>query len=372
MKMAFTDKKIKILIMDTPIGSGHVMAAQAIKEEFIRCIPNVEIMHISTFDFLPKFLSNTFVKLYLLSLKISPRIYAFFYRWGNQNKSTSSRDRLNYILARLARDKIVDFNPDIAVATHATACGIIAQLKAGEYLKTCRLYGVVTDYIMHNWWYYKEVEAYFTADIAVDNISFTADQAVYKYGIPIKAAFSKEIKLSRLEMKARLKLENSGKTYLLFGGGEGILPMQEIALSIKHIEPDASIVAICGRNHNLRQKLLEMNIRNLQALGFIDNVQEYIYGADCVISKAGGISSTEILAQNANYIIYKPLMGQELNNALFLRRKFAVHIANNEYELMETIKKLSDNTKYKGSLVPVNATENIVRQIFDLTSKHNY
>lgn len=372
MKTAFTDKKIKILIMDTPIGSGHVMAARAVKEEFIRCMPNAEIMHISTFDFLPNFLANTFVKLYLLSLKISPRIYAFFYKWGNKEKSTASRDKLNSILARLACDKIVKFNPDIAVATHATACGIIAQLKSDGYLDRCSLYGVVTDYIMHNWWYYQEVAAYFTADIPLDNISFADNQTVYKYGIPIKSAFSSQITLSRLEMKDKLKLGSSGKIYLLFGGGEGILPMQEIALSIKKLEPDANIVAICGRNAKLRQNLLAMNMNNLQVLGFIDNVEEYIYSADCVISKAGGISSTEILAQNANYIIYKPLMGQEMNNAVFLRKRFAVHIANNEHELMEIIAKMDDNNDYRGNLVPVNATKNIVRQIFDLTSKHNY
>ena len=37
-----------------------------------------------------------------------------------------------------------------------------------------------------------------------------------------------------------------------------------------------------------------------------------------IVSKAGGLSSAEILASNLDYIIYKPLPGQEENNAKFL------------------------------------------------------
>lgn len=372
MAKLYQAEKIKILVMDTPIGSGHVVAAKALKIELEKQFVNSEIQHISTFDFFPKILSRLFLKLYLLSLNVSPRIYAFFYRWGNKKESTASRNSLNYLLAKFAKKQILDFSPDIVIATHATPAGIIAQLKANGYLRDCRLYGVVTDYVMHKWWYYKEVDAYFTADIELAGVNFAAKQLVYKYGIPLREEFGKVVQFSKAERQAKLNLDNDSKNYLLLGGGEGILPMQEIIMAIKSYEPKSQIVAICGYNEQLRCKINAMNLESIQSLGFVDNIQEYMAAATCIISKAGGISSTEILSQNANYIIYKPLVGQEMNNAIFLRERFGLNIANNRIELIEMLGFLKKNKMEKEFLIPSNSTEKIVQQIFNLTKKANY
>lgn len=372
MENSSKQKNIRILIMDTPIGSGHVVAAKALKAEVEKQFVNAQILHLSTFDFLPKFLSKTFVKLYLLSLRISPKIYAFFYKWGNKEQSTASRDRLNGILSRLARQCIVDFSPDIAIATHATPAGILSQLKADGLIGSCRIYGVVTDYVMHSWWYYKEVEAYFTADMPIANIQFAAGQHVYKYGIPLRAEFAERSSLSKVQLRERLQMPLELKVYLLLGGGEGILPMQELISAIKGKEPDSIIVAITGHNTKLYERLVGLNISGLRVLGFIDNIKDYLAVVDCVISKAGGISSTEILAQGAKYIVYKPLMGQEMNNALFLKNNFQVQIAENTQELAIALDCLDKSSADFPPAVASDSTERIVKEIFNLTKKHNY
>ena len=371
MKEIFKTKNLKILIMDAPIGSGHVIAAKALKAELERQFVGAQIQHISTFDFLPKFLSSTFVRLYLLSLRISPKIYAFFYRWGNKEGSTASRDRLNKVLTYLARTNIVDFQPDIAIATHATPAGIISQLKADGYLPQCRLYGVVTDYVMHSWWHYNEVSAYFTADMPIANIQFGRGQALYKYGIPLREEFSQESLLSKEELRAKMGLPKGEIIYLLLGGGEGILPMQEIIASLKKFESKACIVAITGHNIKLYDSLRGLGVSGLTILGFVNNIRDYMAVADCVISKAGGISSTEILAQKVGYIVYKPLMGQEMNNALFLQDHFHVQIVNHPSELAEAIRLTREKQPVDRALVALDSTERIVREIFNLTKKHN-
>lgn len=369
MKTYFSERKLKILVMDTPIGSGHVIAAQALQEELVRRFEHAEILHVSTFDFLPRSLAKTFVKLYLLSLKISPKIYAFLYKWGNKKDSTVSRDLLNFLLARLAKEKIVSFQPDIAVVTHATPAGIIAKLKADGLLPKCQIYGVVTDYVLHNWWYYQELAAYFTADMPLENIEFAATQRVYKYGIPLRAEFAEDQNYSKAALREKLQLPSSGKIYLLLGGGEGILPMRELIIALKNSEPTANIVVITGHNKKLYQQITAMNTSGVQVWGFVNNIQEFLGAVDCVISKAGGISSTEILSQGSNYIIYKPLPGQELNNAVFLQKNCGVQIAEDARELIAATYVLGDKQDCRGSLVPCDSTQRIVAEIFNLTKK---
>lgn len=364
-------ENIKILIMDTPIGSGHVVAAKALRTELEKQFIGAEILHLSTFEFLPKFLSTTFVKLYLLSLRISPTIYAFFYKWGNKEQSTASRDRLNKILANLARKVIVEFQPDIAVATHATPAGIFSQLKSAGLLPRCAIYGVVTDYVMHNWWYYQEVSAYFTANIAIHNINFLDSQHVYKYGIPLRTEFAECNLESKEQLREKLQLSVKEKIYLLLGGGEGILPMQEIICAIKRYEPMSSIVTITGHNKKLYKQLKKLNIEGVSVFGFVNNICDFIVSADCVVSKAGGVSSAEILSQSAKYIVYKPLMGQELNNALFIANNFQVQIATSVKELIAALAFLNSKTVILTPVVSQNSTERIVKEIFNLTKKHN-
>lgn len=61
-----------------------------------------------------------------------------------------------------------------------------------------------------------------------------------------------------------------------------------------------------------------------------------------IVSKAGGLSSAEILASNLNYIIYKPLPGQEENNARFLTTYCNATIAYNPSDINRIIAELCD------------------------------
>ena len=59
-----------------------------------------------------------------------------------------------------------------------------------------------------------------------------------------------------------------------------------------------------------------------------------------IVSKAGGLSSAEILASDLDYIIYKPLPGQEENNAKFLQANCGATIAADTKEISAKITEL--------------------------------
>jgi processive 1,2-diacylglycerol beta-glucosyltransferase len=125
------------------------------------------------------------------------------------------------------------------------------------------------------------------------------------------------------------------------GGGDGLLPMEEIISSLIKDKPsNLHLVALTGKNKSLYKNLLTKFGNDVEVYSFTDKVPELFCGADMIVSKAGGLSSAEILASNLEYIIYKPLPGQEENNAKFLQANCGATIATNIKEVNSKIKEL--------------------------------
>ena len=52
--------------------------------------------------------------------------------------------------------------------------------------------------------------------------------------------------------------------------------------------------------------------------GFVDNMHELMAAADLVVSKPGGLTSSEVLARGKPMVIVDPIPGQEQRNSEFL------------------------------------------------------
>lgn len=331
-------KKLKILVISAPIGSGHVMVAEAITSELQT--KNITVKHLSVFDFIPHLLAQIFLKLYLASLQISPKIYALLYKWGNNNKnSTSSRDYLNAYISKRSTQFICQWQPDIVIATHATAAGIVAQLKKSKQINVF-LVGIVTDYVMHNWWYYPEVDEYYLPDINVDKVKFSPQQKIFKWGIPLRKEFSLKVSQNKKTLRTKWQMPENKQICLLFGGGEGLLPMLEIIQVLKNSLPQLLFITVTGKNQKLYQQIQELQAKNIYNYKFVENVAELIELADIVISKAGGVSVTEIITRQVPVIIYQPLPGQESNNAEYLSKEYGVKVVGSSKQLPKEIENL--------------------------------
>lgn len=355
------NQKIKILLLSAPIGSGHKMAAEALREVFSQN-RNIEVVHGNIFSFFPAFIGNLFLKTYLQILRICPAIYALAYKWGNTNSgSLRARNLLNACLAKLGKSYVEKIAPDAVIATHATPAGIMSIYKK-NFRQDLYLSAVVTDYTIHKWWLYEEVNTYFIADeILQDKI--TGKSEVICYGIPIRMAFKN---LDYQKAREKYKFQNDEKVCLLLGGGDGLLPMEDIIRNIGQM--DLRIIAVAGNNFKLAEKLKNISAKNLMVLNFTEDLPSLIAASDIIVSKAGGLSSAEITALNKKFIIYHPLPGQERNNAVFLADKKQAMIAES---VEEVVALLDDFIKYaikkedKINSERVNAAENICRYILN-------
>lgn len=328
-----SENKITILLLSAPIGSGHRLAAEALKQAFEKN-KNIKVIHGNVFDFFPAILGKTFLHTYLWILATCPWMYELMYKWGNKGGgSLWMRSIINGALAYLGAGFIRKVQPDVVIATHATPAGIMSIYKRRNK-QDLYLCGVITDYTVHRWWLCDGVDTYFIADERLQE-RFPANVETFAYGIPLRDGFHG---LDKEVCRQQLGWSEEDKVCLLMGGGDGLLPMEEIITSLLQKAPvNFKLVALTGKNTSLKEKLAAKFGSKVQILGFTEQIPLLMRAADMIISKAGGLSSAEVLASGLDFIIYKPLPGQEENNAKFLAANCEAVIASNIQDIRKKI-----------------------------------
>src|SRR5262249_14522112 len=88
---------------------------------------------------------------------------------------------------------------------------------------------------------------------------------------------------------------------------------------------------ITGRNEELRKQLQKAPVparHKAKVLGFTKEIDEFMAVADVVVSKPGGLTTSEVLARGAAMVIVNPIPGQESRNSDFLLENGAAIKAN--------------------------------------------
>lgn len=342
-------KKKTVMILSAPIGSGHTKAAAALKEQLEKK-HDVNIVMGDIFDFVPGFFGKSLLKTYFFLLKVMPFGYEFLYRWGDTSNSSTLRSIVNSLFSAKGNDLLTQKNPDAVICTHVTPVGMISLYKKKTGI-ALPLFAVVTDYSMHKWWIYDEVDSYIVCDkeIFADYMKYLRpNQQLWSLGIPVHEIFSSHDINEKNLLRKKLALSEEAYICLLSGGGEGLLPMGEVLKAWRQSEAGKNLffVAICGQNRNLKASLEALNLPFVKVLGFVDNMVEYMKASDLIISKAGGITVTEAITINLPIILYNPLPGQENINAKYLLRKNLVLKASDVKELCAFITQASENEDF--------------------------
>ncbi len=149
-------------------------------------------------------------------------------------------------------------------------------------------------------------------------------------GIPIHPVFSQP--KDRAECLARQGLAGDRPIIVQISGGFGVGPIEEIFRGILAIETPIEVVVIAGRNETAKHQLEQVTVperHRAKILGFTDQIDELMAVADIVVSKPGGLTTSEILARGAAMAVVNPIPGQESRNSDFLLENGAAVKINN-------------------------------------------
>ena len=181
-------------------------------------------------------------------------------------------------------------------------------------------------------------------------------------------------------MRAKLGLAPDKTTILLSAGGFGVGPVEHIVTTLQELKHPAQIVAICGRNADLLERMQALAAKaggdasaTLVPIGYTTAMDEYMSAADVLVGKPGGLTTSEALAKGLLFLIVNPIPGQEERNSDHLLEAGAAIRCNNLPVLAYKLDRLLDDgarmTRMRQSvarLAKPNAARDVVRISLEL------
>lgn len=260
---------------------------------------------------------------YIGMVKMLPQLYKYIYDQAERaTKVSAFKTWLHRYTALNLRQYIAELSPDVVVCTHAFPCGVMAEYKR-EFADAPPVLGVVTDFVVHPFWIHRNIDAYAVATPAMRQALIARGVAADRIavsGIPVDPRFGAND--SREDARRAIGLEPDRTTLLLMGGGLGIGPLEKALRYLEPLDDDLQIVVVVGKNSRLEQRLGDIAqhmSKRVKVVGFVPNVYDYMRAADILVSKPGGLTSSEALAAGLPIVMLRPLPGQEERNARHLQ-----------------------------------------------------
>lgn len=325
---------MRIAIITGGAGGGHNAAARNLAES---APPGTEVKIFKLEDCLPKTDRQLLIDSYsFFSTFGKGFLWRFIYWTGNT--------KLGMLVYKLA---LTEFSDDARQAVSQ----IIAEFKPDKIISTIFLsspfldaslenipkYMVITDFDLHYAWHHPTISNYFVANQTVANKlkKLRPNANITITGIPVPLDLYKNTNNSFNESTTDYRPK-----IVLLAGGTGLMRADHyIKTLLPHVN-SWSITVICGKNDDLVKKVntvVGSLINKITIIGWTDTLSDYIKSADIIITKPGGLTTSECLAAGKSMILVSPIPGQEEANAQYLIKENRAVLVNKPADLPSVI-----------------------------------
>ncbi len=359
---------MRILILSVPIGSGHIKAAGAIEQALRKINPDARIKWENCFNWVYPLYGRTYKSIYDFAQKKARPLLKFFYRgFGVDTGSSDLLYKFHRATADRFRILLEEFKPDYIFCTHFSPGYFSALYKKRFHYK---IGTVITDYYIHPHWVNKEIDHYFIPheSLTAQILSYgVGKNQVYPFGIPVGQKLEGNIDKERARNIFGLKKDRISTVVMgsrIFGG-EWYGLVREIA------DFDYDLLILCGENHSARNKINKLNGKaNLKTYGMIQNIYDLMSICDILITKAGGITTTEATKVGPCLLFANSIVGlEDKNEEFFIRHQAARKLTQKNArevlgELLNNPQKMNKMRKNLKRLGKRNSALNIAEVIF--------
>ena len=371
-------KQLKVLVFSATFGNGHLRAAEAVIEGIQMKEPSAKIIHLDFGDFLSKRFNAIIKNIYSEMINHIPKLWGkLYYKTAKVQPQSMSQRFLNQLGRNDFLKYIHVFEPDFIVCTYPTVSSILAQLRFEQILHV-PVITVITDYTVHSHWVHPGVDRYIVACSEVkESLEFWGikAQCIHVTGIPVSPKFEEDA--DRGHIISKLGLNPNLPTFLLMGGAYGLLKSaKRICEKLGDSLVPVQSIVVCGKNDKLYRSLdtVITQARNpMVRFGYVHNVEELMTVSDLIITKAGGLTVSEALTKQLPLVIFRPIPGQEEENAQFVQRIGAGHVVGSEEELEQFLNRCLSHPedieamrKRASVALPGNSTVRAVEDMFQL------
>ncbi|WP_430885041.1 MGDG synthase family glycosyltransferase [Fusibacter sp. JL216-2] len=308
----------KVMILTASTGEGHNAAAKSLQDKY-------EEKGYITYkvDFLKESSSvmNTLVADgYRVIAQNFPNVYGIMYETADRKNFNKLTRGGYYTIERRIINRLEEVKPDIVIATHPFAVGLIDHLKR-KNKADFRFMQVVTDFKAHYSYISSNVDAYITGSEYTKKTLIernVPEDRIYPYGIPVNKEFQEhsDPRYIRPGLNKRFHV-------LVMGGSMGSKDIYKVVERLVVDSENYYLDVVCGRNKILFDTLTKKYNHAICAgkitiHGFTRKIPEMMDEADVIVTKPGGLTTTEALSKKLPMIIPFAIPGQEQENTDFL------------------------------------------------------
>jgi processive 1,2-diacylglycerol beta-glucosyltransferase len=344
----------RILVLSASVGAGHLRAAEAVELALRELHPSATVKNLDILTLTNAAFRRVYGKAYLDLVNKAPHVLGYFYDLLDRprRRGRGQSDRLRLLAEKLNLRKFMRFlerEPwDLIINTHFLPAEIIAMLRTRARIDTPQV-TVTTDFETHRLWVNQPCEHYFTATL--EGALYLQSWGVPKgdttvTGIPIHPVFTRT--KNREACLARQRIRGDRPVLLQLAGGFGVGPIEKIFTALLDIEVPLEIVVGTGRNARAKKALEAIPVparHRVHIRGYTDQMDELMALADLVVSKPGGLTTSETLASGAGMVVVNPIPGQESRNSDYLLENGAAIKVNNLATLSHKVSSVIQDPK---------------------------
>jgi processive 1,2-diacylglycerol beta-glucosyltransferase len=342
---------MRVLIATVTAGGGHLAAAAALDEAWRTARPGDAAEKLDVGKFFSPLHRKIVSEGYVTLVNHAPELWGMMFA---QTDNAKIAKRLSQIRALLPSNSRVRFarhikqtKPDVVLCTHYFPLETLNRMRSKKDGPRPLVLSVVTDFEAHLLWMDPCVDLYCVAaeetkarlvarGAAAENVVVT--------GIPISSRFS--AKIDAAGVRKTMGLRDDLPVLLVPSGGFGMGPVGKILAELDKVKGKFQTIVVTGRNEELRRELAAQDRKHpTHVLGFASNMHELMAVSDLLITKPGGLTSSEALAMGKPLFILNPIPGQEAANSDFLLERGAAAKVNRVEDLPYRLEQLLGSRK---------------------------
>lgn len=336
---------MEALILSCGTGGGHNAAGMAVAEELRRRGHQVEMRNPYTLK--SHRLSNGIDRVYISLVQRVPHAFGFIYLLGNLYRRLPFRSPVYFInrkMVAVMEQYLAEHHFDVVIMPHLFPAEILSNMKELG-ISVPKTIFIATDYTCTPFTEETDCDAYVTpSPMLADDFcrrGIAADK-LHPLGIPTKAQFHAAI--SPYDAKVQLGLATEQQYVLVAGGSMGAGSLVRIVkLLLTNLKNGETIIVVCGSNERLYNRLQAKFGSRLILVRQTDQMALYMKASELVLTKPGGLSSTEAAVAQTGLLHITPIPGCETRNMrFFAQHGLSIPIRHPKRQLAQACTKLSD------------------------------
>lgn len=316
---------MKILILSCNTGEGHNSAARSIYKAFKEYGDECEVVDALLFS--GKRNTTLVTTSFNSIIKRAPKVFGVAYEFSgflSNTKITSPVYFANALYAKNLYRYIMEKEFDVVICTHLFSMESMTYILR-KYPIAAKCYGVLTDYTCVPFLEETDLHGYFLPhkDLMRECVHRGMNKSkLFPTGIPVDPKFN--IPINKKEARKHLNFSQTKKMYLIMTGGLGYGKVAKLCSKIlKDHKEDIYINIIVGKNKKLKETIDRIYYHDprVQTIDFTEKVNIYMAAADVLLSKPGGISSTEAAVIQVPLVHTLAIPGCETKNRRFFAQR---------------------------------------------------